>query len=168
MDTKLTYLHLYLLCLAACLVSACTSDPSDDLDAAKGDELTLSVGELSRSSITTDINTPNSRFAIYGNMKFKDYDPTLIFDKTIVTYNDNRWSYGATQYWFPQHVYSFVAMYPVDPTGISGTEYSDNRLSFNYTVPDNYKSASDLLVATHRRRYEENSSTPTTPVTLNF
>ena len=169
MDTKLTYLYSYLLSIAACLMCSCTSDdPYDDPYAAKGDEMILAVGELSRSSLTTNLNTQGSRFAIYGNMKFKDYDPTLIFDKTIVSYNNNRWTYGETQYWFPQHVYSFVAMHPVDPAGISDTEYSDNRLSFTYTVPDDYKSANDLMVATHRRLYEENSSSPTTPVKLMF
>ncbi|MDE7386870.1 MAG: fimbrillin family protein [Muribaculaceae bacterium] len=169
MNTKLTYLYLYLLSIAACLTCSCTSDdPSDVLDAAKADEMILAVGELSRSSMTTDDNFRSYPFAIYGDMKFKTHDRSVIFDHTPVTYSNDGWGYGATQYWFPQHEYSFVAFHPA-VTGAPATEYSDSRLSFKYTIPDNFASTLDLMVATHRRFYEEqNLSSKTTPVTLNF
>lgn len=166
MNAKLIY--LYILSFATCLMASCSDDVPDFVDDGNGCELTFEVADQSRASVTADLNFNNSQFAIYGNMKFKDYDPTVIFDKTIVKYNSGRWRYDNTQYWFPQHEHSFIAIHPVDATGVSDATYSDSRLSFTYTLPDDFKLASDLLAATHRRAYEENMLSRAQPVTFRF
>ena len=151
--------------ISACLfLSACESDSPDQ---GQGSAMQFAVSDISRASVTTNLNTTGAQFSIYGDMKFKDHNSTTIFDKTSVTYNNNSWNYGATQYWFPQHEHSFIAIHPSDVDGMTDSEYSDSRLSFTYTLPDNFAAANDLMVATHRRLYNDISS-PATPVTLKF
>lgn len=150
---RLAYIYLYPL-FAACLLSACASD---DPEGSKGSELSFDVSDLSRASVTTSFD----EFAVYGDMKLTN-TPIVVFDNTKVRWN-NGWRYeGDTQYWFPQHEHSFIGVQPAIPDA----EYSDSRLSFEYTVPDDYKSASDLLVATHRRMYYADSKAE--DVTLTF
>lgn len=151
---KLKYLYC-LPILVACLMSSCNSDMLDSEDVDMGTELSFDIKDLSRASVTREFN----QFAVYGDTKFKDYDPTVVFDKTIVRYQNNKWSYDGTQYWFPKHLYSFVAIYPDAATGMTEPVYLNSQLSFTYTLPDDYKSAADLMVATHRRFYDTSSST---------
>lgn len=169
MDAKL--IHIYIL-FTACLVSSCTSDEPDIADGGKNSELSFAVSDISRTSVTTNLNFLGSEFTVYGDMKFMDFDPTIIFDKTTVTYRNNRWNYGNTQYWLPKHEYSFVAVHPSDAAAISGTKYENNQLSFKYTLPDNYKTTDDFIVATHRRMADYDPSVQDTPaaspVILNF
>lgn len=161
--------HIILLMSAGWLLSSCASDASDGWDIAQRSEMQFAVSSVSRASVATNINTLGSKFAIYGDMKFKDNDLITIFDNTIVKYGvNNQWGYSDTQYWFPKHEHSFVAIYPADATGISDTKYYNSQLSFTYIFPDNYKFAQDLMVATHRRIYEENLSSLAAPVTLRF
>lgn len=148
-------------------MSSCTSnDPAEPVIDA---EVEFVVSDLSRTSVTNDIGYNNSKFAIYGDMKFKDNLKTTIFDNVIVRYSDGIWGYNDPQYWFPGHVHSFIAMYPYTTDGVSDTRYSDSRLSFKYTAPDDFRSATDLMVATHRRLVD---SIPTSkdllPIYLKF
>lgn len=168
MHTKL--LHIILLINAVWLMSSCSShEPAED-GPGTGPEVTFIVSDQSRASVTSDLNRNGSGFAIYGDMKFKDYPQTKIFDNTIVRYLDGKWRYDNPQYWFPQHEHSFIAMHPVATTvdGISDTQYSDSRLSFEYTLPDDYTSASDLMVATHRRKIEADPAPKALPIALKF
>lgn len=166
MDAKLIY--SYLLSLAACLVVSCTADTSDDETVKRGAGLSFEVSELTRASVTTGLD----KFSVYGDMQIKD-TRTIIFDKTEVVRNhaNGKWNYaGPTQYWFPQHVYSFVAIAPVSAFEAgNGPQYSNSAISFTYTLPDNFKSTHDLLVATHRRMYKDNrGSSSALPVKFGF
>lgn len=144
-------------CLILC-VTSCTSEQEPETPLA---ELKFAPQQdVSRASVTASLNFNDSKFAIYGNMRYKDDDPFVIFNKTIVNYTDGQWRYDNPQYWYPKHEYSFVAMNPTDPTGTSDATYSDSRLTFSYTLPDNFQSAQDLLIATHRRMHEEGAAKP--------
>lgn len=123
----------------------------------------------SRATAWSDIAFDGSKFAVYGNMRFKDNGPEasrILFDNTVVTYNkgegkiEGEWRYANPQYWFPLFEYAFVALYPAGAAGMADTEYSnsDSRLSFTYNLPVNYADGSDLMVAAHRRMYEDRSS----------
>lgn len=164
MDAKLIY--IFILSIAACLVTSCTDDAPGIVDAGNDYELTFDVADRSRASVTGMLNFQGSEFAIYGDMKFKDNNPQIIFNKTIVSYKNGQWGYDDTQYWYPKHEHSFIALHPVDITGLSDTRYSDSRLTFTYTLPDNFQSAQDLLVATHRRMFED--GTQSSSATLRF
>lgn len=96
--------------------------------------------------------------------------PIVVFDNTEVAYNGKDWTYNNAQYWFPQHEHSFVAITPVSAFDAGNDhQYSNSTLSLKYTLPDNFESAHDLLVATHRRMYKENSiSSFDLPVKLGF
>lgn len=163
MSLKLRYIILF---VAACgLLSSC--GPSGE-DVAQGSEMTFVVSDLSRASVTTNINYTDSKFAVYGDMTFKDNSPIKVFDGDIVTYRGGKWEYNNAQYWFPQHEHSFIAMHPVEAKGMSAPEYSRSWLSYNYTLPTDFTEAKDLMVATHRRMAEANPAAKATPVALKF
>lgn len=130
--------------------------------------MTFVVSDLSRAAVTTDLNFAGSRFAVYGDMRFKDHDLQTIFDNTTVTHDGSKWTYADKQYWFPKHEHSFIALNPVDAPGMSDAQYSGSRLSFNYTLPDDYQSASDIIVATHRRMGATDPAATVSPIALNF
>lgn len=166
MNAKLIY--IFVLSFATFMLAACSEDDVPDVvDTAKGSELIFDVADQSRALATNVLSFNGSKFAIYGNMRFMDNDPIVIFNKTPVTYNNGKWRYGEVQYWFPKHNHSFIAVHPAD-AGISDAKYSDSRLTFTYTLPDDFQSAQDLLVATHRRMYEEDTQSEAAPVTLKF
>lgn len=158
-----------ILFLIGCLlcVASCSSDSPGEQETGKDVELQFDVVGESRADALADISFNGSQFAVYGDMKFMDNVPITVFDHTAVTYNDGKWKYKDTQYWFPKHEHSFVAIYPAEASGISNADYLNSRLSFTYTLPDDYKSASDLMFATHRRMYDESSSLSTS-VQLTF
>lgn len=167
MDAKLIY--IYFLFIATCLASSCSADMPGDEVVNRGAELSFEASELTRAAVTTALD----KFSVYGEMQFKDNAPTVIFDKTEVVFDPDseKWNYaGPTQYWFPQHLHSFVALTPVsafEPD--SGPRYSDSKLSFTYTLPDDFKAADDLMVATHRRMYKDDRpSSSVLPVRFGF
>lgn len=166
MNFKLHYIFLFLA--AGWLLAACSSDEPAEVEPGADAEVTFVVSDLSRASVTSDINFDGSQFAIYGDMKFKDHDLIKVFDNTVVKYINGKWCYDDLQYWFPQHEHSFIAMHPVAAAGISGTRYSDSRLSFSYTLPDDYQEGSDLIVATHRRKVDANPPSVADPINLKF
>lgn len=150
-------LYIILLITAARLVSACSSH--DPADITSDSEMAFVVSDdQSRAAVVSSLNSAGSEFAIYGDMKFKDNPKLIVFDNAIVRYNNGNWVYDEPQYWFPQHEHSFVAMLPAAAEGLTGTGYSDSKLSFKYTLPADYTAASDLMVATHRRLYQTNTS----------
>lgn len=158
MDAKLTYSSL--LIFAACVVSSCTSDAPDDMDAAKGVEVSFAVSGLSRASVTTSFN----QFAVYGDINHPNDDvrpPVVLFDNTEVNYKDDSWTYEGTQFWVPKYEHSFVAISPLSVLATDNTpRYLNSQLSFTYTIPttDGGKLSSnsdvtDIIAATHRRLY---------------
>lgn len=163
-------LYLGFLSFAACLVSSCTSDSPDVEPADPGRELTFTVAGLTRGSVTTDINTFGAKFAVFGDMKFTgaaDATPIVVFNNTEVSYIGNKWIYSGTQYWFPKHEHSFVAVHPVyvvEPENLPS--YSNSSLSFSYAVPTtsnnevNKADFKDILAATHRRYYSDGAALP--------
>lgn len=161
-------IYFFILSFAACLVTSCSGDVPDIGAVDNGCEVTFDVADRSRASVTGSLNFAGSEFAIYGDMKYLDNNPTVIFDKTIVKYQSGQWRYEGTQYWFPKHEHSFIAVHPVDITGFSDTDYSDSRLTFTYTLPENYQSAQDLMVATHRRMYGDNIQSGSSSALLSF
>lgn len=170
MDAKLKYIFLSIITL---LVVSCNSDVPDapDVnDSGSGVEVTFDIAGQSRGAVTSVMDFPGSQFAVYGDRKFPGYETEKIFDNTVVTYvtyPEGHWTYDEIRHWFPRHEYSFVAMHPVD-AGVTGKEYSDSRLSFTYTLPDDFKLTRDLMVATHRRMYYEDALLKAAPVSLNF
>lgn len=156
-------------CLLLC-VTSCTSDHDSETVFA---ELKFELKNVSRSSATNNTNFNSKSFMVFGDMKFMDSPSsgsTVIFNGDEVKYNSSKnvWEYSNSQYWFPHHEHSFIAIHPADATGISNTTYSDNTLSFSYTLPDSFVDTPDLLAATHRRMYEDKESSPATPVGLKF
>lgn len=130
MDAKLIY--SYLLSFAACLATSCAADISGG-DADRGAELSFEASELTRAAVTTTLD----KFAVYDDMQFRDNALTVIFDKTeVVRDPDNaKWNYaGSIQYWFPQHMYSFVAITPVSAFEPGNEpQYSNSSLFHLYT-----------------------------------
>lgn len=164
MNAKLIYLY-FIAILATCPLASCSHDTPDNECLSTGAEMVFDVVDGSRASAISSFN----EFILYGDMKFMDHEPTVVFDKTNVEYKGGKWSYANAQYWFPKHEHSFIAMNPVDATGISGMGYSGSQLSFTYTIPENFESAHDLMMATHRRKMpEDNPSYSADPVRLKF
>lgn len=174
MFSKRTY--IFLLPFIACLVFSCSSDVPDNVVPEKGPELTFAVSDLTRASVTTEINSPGSKFVVYGEKKFikgnADEESSIIFDKTEVEYVDGNWSYDNVQYWFPKHTYSFVALSPLSIVSPENNPlYSGSEFSFTYAVPVSAENeivrngVQDFLGATHRRYYELGDGLP---VSLKF
>lgn len=155
--------NIYIL-IALCILAACSSDaPDDNGGESNGKEVEMlfsatdAAGATSRATATTDLKTQGSAFVVYGD---RESGGNVIFNGDKVSYDATKdeWAYANPRYWLPDQEHSFVALHPADATGISGTAYSGNRLSFNITLPADYRSTPDLLVAAHRRMYEELST----------
>ncbi len=120
----------------------------------------------SRTGVTGNDNLTAYPFAVYSDMT--NLDPATesafipVMDATRVSYDSSsdQWGYDDTQYWFPGFQYSFVACHPADNQYVTEVEYASNKLEFTYTQPTDYKSASDLLIATHRRDYAGGTASP--------
>lgn len=161
----LKLLYIIILIAASRLMSSCTSQNPEENDLGKSDEVTFIVSDQSRASVITDISYTDSKFAVYGDMKFKNNPPTTIFDNNVVRYSDGKWVYDNIQYWFHNHEHSFVAIYPYDAASAS---YSNSTLSFTYTLPENFADTPDIMAATHRRMHKDNPSSPASPVKFGF
>lgn len=146
------------------LVACTSSNETEELQSA---QVQFRASEISRSSLTTIETIKESPFAVYGDMVSTSNaaaTPTVVFNGTEVKYTDGAWSYSDPQYWFPGQTYSFVAIHPATPANIDGTpNYENNKLSFQYTYPESYGNAQDILVAAHRRKY-----TPGNPHSVAF
>ncbi|MDE7379032.1 MAG: fimbrillin family protein [Paraprevotella sp.] len=177
-----------LMTAATCAFYACTSDSPDLVSPEDYHEMRFVAADVSRS-IVSGINYAGSCFALFGDMKHSGDSPVEIFHNTEVKYDGSAWNYAGTQYWFPNHEHSFVALYPYpdqsDPIS-SDSVYNDlvyrnSKLSFKYSLPlsDNQSTdqnkkgidpskLTDIIVATHRRMYYEGSSNLSAPVSLKF
>lgn len=159
-----TIRHTLLLLTALCLTVACEKqEPKSQLQSSA---MEFDVAGITRAASTTSQNITEYPFAVYGDMTFIENGSRIeIFNGSKVYYEGN-WKYTDTQYWFPNHNHSFIALYPypdiANTVCLSDTQYtSDSKLKFTYTYPlSDYKKATDVLVATHRRKYTEGNATP--------
>ncbi|MDE6310990.1 MAG: fimbrillin family protein [Muribaculaceae bacterium] len=132
-------------------------------EAGRGVEMSFDVASESRAT-TTAIN----EFSVYGDMKSQAgiNAPIVIFNKTSVVNRDGVWCYDGTQYWFPKHEHSFVAVSPssaLEPE--ASPQYHDTKLTFDYSMPtfsgkemqetQDRSNILDIVAATHRRLYNE-------------
>lgn len=148
------------------IFSSCDSEPV----ATGSDELQFGVSEVTRASATDASNITVSPFIVFGDMHPTSSPSflTSILDGTVVSHVDGSWVYSGTQYWFPDHEHSFVAVHPASVITGGNYQYSDSRLSFSYDYPQDFRQAADILVATHRRIYEEKPKKKTYPVSFRF
>ena len=164
---------------AACVIGGCSSEsPDGQTDGIQ--EVEFTTGRETRSAVTTTSNLTGKAFAVYGDMKpfaaAAEASSTLVFNKEQVAYTSGSWKYGRSIYWFPSHQHSFVALHPFEAIGttaggkttVTNVRYEDGTLSFSYTHPDDYKNASDVLVATHRRDYVPELGKKADPVNFTF
>lgn len=171
MSYKIEYILLTLLVCVLCLTS-CSSDPESQ--ALNLVELKFDLQNISRANITNNDNFKLQSFRVFGDKKLvgsTSSPSTVVFNGDEVKYNSstNGWEYSNTQYWFPKHEYSFVAVHPATVLSeAAAPQYSDSRLSFTYTLPSDNKSATDILIATHRRECGEDKSGTTGPVRFKF
>lgn len=171
---------LYIILLNACwLLSSCDGGEPEGGGKKPSSEMQFVVSELSRASVTANIDTEGSRFAVFGDMRFAgntEKSPSVLFDKDEVVYTGGRWICDNIRYWFPEFEYSFIAVHPTAIVTLTGADaqYTESSLSFTYTIPvsaDNVldkQELSDIIVATHRRIHKEDPSTPAAPVGLKF
>ena len=151
------------------VVTACSSSTSDEPIDAFQMKFAAKEATGSRATLTTGSTLTDKSVLVYGDKVATDgaeTDAEVVFNGTEVSYNAGAWSYSDLQYWYSENTYSFVAHHPAELKNIEGTpKYENNNLSFQYTYPESYKDAQDILVATHRRKY-----TPGNPhkVTFNF
>ena len=163
----------------ACVIGGCSSEsPDGQTDGTQ--EVEFTTGKETRSAVTTTSNLTGKAFAVYGDMKpfaaAEESSSTLVFNKEQVAYTSGSWKYGRSIYWFPSHQHSFVALHPFEAIGttaagkttVTNVRYEDGTLSFSYTHPDDYKNASDVLVATHRRDYVPELGKKADPVNFTF
>ena len=168
----------YLVCCALALAGMMVSCSSEDSEptCAGSEEVVFVTPEPTRAGVTTTANLTAKPFTVYGDMSLAggEGDLTVLMNGSQATYNtsEKKWNYGTTLYWFPNHVHSFVALHPIEAINstrtVTDVKYDDGRLSFNYTHPSDYKKASDLLVATHRRQYVQELGKRAEPVSLTF
>ncbi len=164
------------LCVAAAAVSCSNelvdsdfnhvgSEETDMISFVVADDLTRGgsfgnrPGTSTRGAVSKpeDINT----FAVYGTFNNSSNNRVLFNGTEVSQGNDGKWTYGKKQYW-SEGEYSFLAIYPhTDPatTPLSNVDYSSdsNSLSFQYTLPTDYKNATDILIAGHKRKYADAS-----------
>lgn len=155
-----TLRHTILILTLSWLITGCESqDPEITLP---GNAMEFDIADLSRTTVTSTHNITEAPFIVFGEMTFMENgNRTVIFNGSPVTFDPStdKWTYtGTPQYWFPQHDHSFVALYPANPTCISPLQYSDSHLQFTYTQPSEYNKATDMLIATHRRKYIEGNA----------
>ncbi len=150
--------HLISFILFAPLLASCNShDPQEHSGSAS---MRFGVDPMTRTHLTENESITSAPFAVFGDMVNFDgkYSPNTVklHEATVVSYDpaENQWLYDNTQYWIPGYRYSFVAIHPANSTNLSDYLYENNKLSFSYNQPAQYKEASDLLVSAHRREYD--------------
>ena len=155
------------------LMVSCSSDDSGP-QCSGSDELVFVTAQYSRATESTTANLIQKPFALYGDACLSTADGDLIelMNGRQATYSSGKWNYGTTLYWFPNHIHSFVALHPIEAINntrtVKDVDYGNGQLSFIYTHPDNYRNASDLLIATHRRQYVQELGKAVDPVSFTF
>lgn len=149
--------HTLIPLSAGLMLISCSSDEPD----VSGCEMKFDISTVSRAAVTTAGNITENPFAVFGYMvpsKSADIPSarTIIYNNTPVTYVNSAWMTEETQYWYNDHVHSFVAIHPASAVNRSDAnpQYSD-ALSFTYTLPSDITQTTDILAATHRRQYND-------------
>lgn len=161
---KYVIIHIILLMsmIGMTCATSCMSDSEPALESEEQLEFEVAEAE-SRVALTVDSNLKKLPFSLFGDVyRTGEYYSGLkvIFNDDKVKYENNKWNYGAPIYWLMSQDHSFVAIHPSTDIipGLSDLTYSDSRISFTYIIPVtdgiiDYKEVSDILVATHRRKY---------------
>lgn len=136
------------------LLLSCSSDEP----AASGSEMKFDISAVSRSAVTTASNITGNPFALFGDrVSDKPSERSVIFENIPVTFLNAVWSSPVVQYWYNNREHSFVAIHPASV--LSGTDagiqYLNSRLSFSYRLSSDHSKIKDILVATHRRKYQK-------------
>lgn len=151
------HLYLSILTIASISATACSSDSGSTDSPADGMEMRFTASTDTRAALVNSTTIKSTPFAVYGEYTLtgnSSANPAILFNATPVTFTNGAWSYGTPQYWFPGYTYSFIALHPgVETNGITSKDYSDNTLSFTYTLPSDYTKATDILTAVHQRKY---------------
>lgn len=149
--------YIYILLFTGFLLTSCSSEET----VTTSSEMKFGISDLTRAS-TSLSNITEKPFALFGDMipsmiSNKPSEKTITFNNTSVEYNGSRWISSSVQYWANYNEHSFVAIHPLSTLSSTGADaeidYSDSRLSFTYSIPTNFKETSDILAATHRRKY---------------
>lgn len=151
--------------------TSCSSDPDSFVpNSGKGEEVRFEVADCTTraTTITTASNLTAQPFMLFGDVyRNGEFHSGLktIFNKAKVTYTNNRWDYGAKQYWNMGQEHSFVAIHPYDIKGISNLKYEGSEVSFTYAMPEQKineleSDIKDIVVATHRRKYNLDNAEP--------
>lgn len=156
MRYSIIHIILSMIIGVACATS-CTSG-RDSLYFVTGEELTFEVDAVTRASVTTTSNFTQNPFRIFGDLNTGD----KLFDGDKVTYDkkSTKWVYGTPQYWHMGREHSFVAIHPYEIPGMSNLTYSNPTVSFTYTMPEQGEDLRDMVVATHRRKYNFDCNGP--------
>ncbi len=149
--------YFLLFPVLACLMSSCS--PQEPQEQPETSTMSFSAELETRAALTGRDNLTSSPFAVFGDMTSLDPDKEssalTIHNATEVRYNPSgsEWVYDNTRLWFSGYQYSFIALHPAYNQSITGFEYKDNKLKFLYTQQSDYSTATDLMIATHRRNY---------------
>lgn len=145
--------------LAGWLLVSCSSDGPDTSSC----EMKFDIYSLTSRSVTNISNITEKPFAIFGDMIPSESadNPsarTVVYNNIPITYINSAWTAPVRQYWFNNHIHSFVAVHPASifAESSAATDYQNSRLSFTYTLPSDHKQTTDILSATHRRMYIDN------------
>lgn len=151
--------------------ASCTSD-KDPEELESGEEMSFEVmtDADSRASVTTNTNLTKKPFILFGDVirtGVLHQGLQEIFKGDMVSYNGSKWVYGTPIYWLMSQEHSFVAIHPAISSSMTNVQYSNSKVSFDYTIPTNTvegklyidnNAISDIIVATHRRKYNLSNS----------
>lgn len=169
MYPKLKYIYFLSLAVAGMTLTSCNTETPDPDESIIGKVVDFDIYDVTRAAETPAID----RFAVFGDRKFRDTDinpNTILFDGTTVEYKAEKWTYQGIQYWYPKHEHSFVAIHPVSVLNNGLTPvYESSKLSLTYSIPTsdgntiaNATDVTDILIATHRRVFDEKDVNTTT------
>lgn len=151
--------YLFLALTVALVMTGCASGEAPDvLPDAPAAEMRFEARGISRASVTTDLTA--APFVVYGDKKYQSASSTIkMMEHMPVTYSasEGKWLHEDTYHWYPSHEHTFVAIHPAGAVTTSDPShlYSASQLTFSYTLPSSRADMADILVATHRRFYED-------------
>lgn len=154
-----------MIAAAAACAASCTSEPEPEA-LESGEEMQFEAMEApaSRTVITTSNNITNKPFLVFGDVNRTGVfyqGLQKIFMGDTVTYVNKTWDYETPIYWLMGQEHSFVAIHPayIQEIPEKNIDYQDSKVSFTYETPtDKYKESTDILVATHRRKYTRDNA----------
>lgn len=146
--------HIFIPISAGLLLVSCSSDEP----ATSACEMKFDISSVSRSAVTTAANITASPFAVFGDrLPEQSSERIIIYHNSPVTYINSAWVTAENQYWHNHHEHSFVAIHPASVLSTTDVnpQYSNSKLSFTYTLPSDHSKTTDILAATHRRKYDK-------------